>query len=66
MVFSNKDKYTGIFENGLFNGVGVFTWVNGDSFSGVFKDGEISGAGEITIDGKSYKGQMVDGKFKCE
>lgn len=34
MTFPNKDKYNGLFENGLFNGIGTFTWADGNSFNG--------------------------------
>jgi len=42
----SSHKYEGEFNNGLFNGFGVFTRSDGMKYEGEFKDGNITGCGQ--------------------
>jgi hypothetical protein len=41
------DTYLGNFKNGLPDGEGVYTWINGDYYKGNFKKGQKNGKGEL-------------------
>lgn len=62
-IYSNGDKYTGEFENGLRHGKGAFEYQNGDSYKGEFKDDMKHGKGTYYwVNGDSYTGTFENGK----
>ena len=60
----DKDrKYVGEIENGLPNGQGTYTNLNGYKYVGEFKDGGRHGKGNYTwSDGRNYVGEFKDGE----
>lgn len=62
---SNKEqrqKYEGEFSNGLPQGTGTMTWLNGDKYAGEWKNGQKHGKGKHTYaDGRNYQGAYEDG-----
>jgi hypothetical protein len=58
-----KEKYTGEFKHGQYNGLGTYNLANGDKYSGEFKNGLYHGRGTYTFaDGRSYFGEYKNDK----
>lgn len=58
-IDSNKNKYTGYFNNGLKEGVGAIEFSNGSSYSGEWLKGEPYGKGTfISKTGENYTGNF--------
>jgi hypothetical protein len=60
-----NDKYEGQFANGLPNGQGTYTWLDGASYTGQFQNGKIKHVGCDVVDLRlrgSYKGECRNGK----
>ncbi len=56
--------YVGEVSNGLPNGQGTFTWLDGAKYVGEFKDGKANGQGTFTFpDGGKYVGEFKDDKY---
>jgi len=54
-------KYVGEFENGQFNGYGIYLYKSGDKYVGEFKDGKANGQGTMTWgNGEKYMGKWKD------
>lgn len=59
----NRDKYTGDFKRGFFEGEGTYFFSNGDKFSGIFQEGKpIKGKYTFT-NGSIYIGSFENGTF---
>ncbi len=57
------DVFEGEFQNGWFNGQGMYTHANGDKHVGEFKDGKRIGQGTLTFaNGVKYVGEFKDDK----
>ena len=65
--FGDKEtqpKYKGDVENGVPNGLGVITFLDGSKFVGEYKDGEKNGQGTYTFsDGRKYEGKWKYGEM---
>jgi hypothetical protein len=51
---------------GLMHGDGEYTWPNGKVYVGSWRKGKMHGNGKMTSNGKTVKGEWVDGKLKKE
>ncbi len=62
LLLKSGAKYEGDFENGRFNGFGVYTYPKedaGDYYKGHWKDGKLSGKGKFVFsDGEQYEGDF--------
>jgi hypothetical protein len=59
----NHPKYEGDVENGVPNGQGTYTSIDGWKYLGEWDDGQQHGHGTITYpDGVKYEGKFKDGK----
>ena len=59
MIYSNRDKYVGEWEDGFKHGQGSMTWSDGQTYVGEFKANYPSGQGTMTYsDGRIYDGQF--------
>ena len=57
-VFGQSSKYEGEIKNGLPNGQGTYTWINGEKYVGEYKDGEQNGQGTYSFpNGDKYVGE---------
>lgn len=57
-------KYEGEFKNGMFGGLGVYSWPNGDRYFGDFKDDLKHGWGVLSFAGSRQKGEYYVGEFR--
>ena len=61
--FPNGDRYEGEFEDGLFNGYGVYAFGNGDRYEGYFEQDVMHGTGAMVYaNGNRYTGEWRMGK----
>ena len=60
--FENGDKYSGMIENGMRNGIGTYTWKDGTKYEGSWVNDKMSGSGKYCFAGtKGYlKGGFKD------
>lgn len=64
VVYSNGNRYTGSFRNGLPDGRGVQTTSSGQEYTGGFKNGNRDGFGILTVTGKfRYAGEFRQNTF---
>ncbi len=62
LTLPNNERYIGSFASGLFNGKGVYYYLDGRIFDGMWFEGEINGEGTLTFADESYIfGNFVDG-----
>tara|TARA_B100001778_G_scaffold98489_1_gene80400 strand:- start:122 stop:1564 length:1443 start_codon:yes stop_codon:yes gene_type:complete len=62
MQWSNGDKYTGEWKNGITHGQGTMQWSNGDRYTGEWKNGKPNGQGTMQwASGDEYVGVWKDG-----
>lgn len=47
LKFASKDKFSGLFENGVFHGKGVLSYSNGDAYDGDYANGNPTGQGKM-------------------
>ena len=72
MSYKTGDVYTGEFNDGLFDGTGMFKFKNGDVYRGQFKSGYKHGSGSLVIakqekDGEEYDtGGEYSGDFQLD
>ena len=63
MIFENKSKYEGEFQNDKFWGNGVFEWNDGRKYIGKWKNNCMEGIGEFIFDDTTrYKGEYKKNK----
>ena len=62
-MYSNKDKYTGQFKNGLRDGRGIIVYANGDTFEGDYTADKKQGEGKYVFKetGTVFVGNFKDG-----
>ena len=59
-----EGTYTGEVSNGVPNGQGTYTYLDGNKYVGEWKDGNFHGQGTETYpDGSKYVGEFKDGKL---
>ena len=65
LIFTDSgNKYVGTFKNDLFNGQGIYTYVNGNKYEGAFQDDLFNGQGRYSYaNGDSYVGRFKDDLF---
>jgi hypothetical protein len=62
IVFSDGDRYDGMYRNGHRNGHGISVRTSGSRFEGEWKDGKPNGFGTYTTkDGTRYEGDWTEG-----
>ena len=62
-VFSNKEKYEGLWNNDYMHSIGKYTYNDGSTYSGDFRNGVAQGIGTYTYKNKDiYKGQFINNK----
>ena len=62
-IYSNREKYEGLWKNDLMNGVGKYIFKDGSVYMGDFKNGTMDGVGTYTYANKDmYKGYFLNGK----
>ncbi len=65
MIFADGSIYEGSFNNGMFEGTGVYTYPNGDIYEGNYSKGLKEGAGVFTwANGSTYKGNFRRDMFE--
>jgi hypothetical protein len=62
--WASGDRLKGTFVNGLLNGKGAYTGIDGGSYNGSFKNGLKNGYGVFNFsDGSKYEGYFKNGEF---
>ena len=62
---TDRSKYTGAMENGLFNGQGTYSWADGDKYTGQWEDDLFKGQGTYYwANGDKYEGEWQDDMFQ--
>ena len=62
-LFSNKEKYEGIWKDDLMHSIGKYTYNNGCTYSGDFRNGVAEGIGTYTYKNNDiYKGHFLNNK----
>jgi hypothetical protein len=64
-IYTNGDKYEGLFKNGIIDGQGTYTYVNGDYYTGELKNGKYEGEGTYNMlsSGDKYVGAFANGTY---
>lgn len=62
LILPNGERYIGHFADGMYNGKGVYYYLNGTSYDGMWFENEINGTGVLTLeDGSSIVGDFING-----
>ena len=60
----NEGTYVGSWKEGLKDGIGTLTYIDGSKYAGAFKDNKIHGYGSFTSSsGSNYTGEYKEGKM---
>ena len=59
-----KDRYAGLFKDGLPSGKGIYNWENGDSYDGEWLKGKMDGQGIKTVKRSGKTDSVVTGFWK--
>ena len=66
-IFLKNGTYFGYFQNGEFDGKGIFKYSDGSIYQGTYKEGKKNGYGSLTnSDGSIYVGDFLEGLFDGE
>lgn len=61
---SNRSRYAGEWNDGMFDGLGTYNWVDGDTYAGEWEDDLFAGQGTYTwANGDQYTGEWKDDMF---
>ena len=59
-MYSNGNKYRGMWADGYPDGHGVYTWADGGEYQGMFRNGKKEGQGLLVLNGVRYEGYFLN------